>query len=296
MLIENLETRRLLSVSLDPASKLLTINGTNDPDAITVTVQSGQLKVTDNGVVTTFPLPAVKKLAVNAKAGADVVTLAPSVLLPSAIDTGTGAPGGQPGDQVQGGGGNDVISVKGDFETVSGGAGDDALYNYGGFNRLYGEAGNDTLAGRGPSTISSESGYNGGAGVDTLDFSAATTGLVMRNGTFGYYFKGPSGPPIVSGDAADSATSFENFYGGAGADYLYGTDGNNILKGNGGNDYLGGGGGADFLYGGAGQNALFGNDGNDTFYTKNGIKDYLEGGAGTDKANKDAIDVLNSVE
>ncbi len=98
MMIENLESRRLMSVSLDPASKLLTITGTDNADAITVKVVNGQLNVKDNAASKNFSLAAVQKLAIFARAGADQVTIDQNVLLPSTIDSGTGHPGGGQGD------------------------------------------------------------------------------------------------------------------------------------------------------------------------------------------------------
>src|SRR5205085_20312 len=127
-----------------------------------------------------------------------------------------GSPNGSGGDFVQGGGGPDVINFRGDFGVARGGGGNDVLNNFGGINRLYGEAGNDLLAGR--SGGNTESGYDGGTGNDTLDFSAATVGMFLRNGTFGEYFSDTGVPPIVKGASADSAAGFENFYGGKGDD------------------------------------------------------------------------------
>ena len=68
------------------------------------------------------------------------------------------------------------------------------------------------------------------------------------------------------------------------------------LAGGDGNDRLSGGGGDDILVGGAGHNRLFGEAGNDTLYAKNGLSDVLEGGPGSDTAQRDAIDSVKNVE
>ena len=294
MLIENLETRRMMSVSLNASTHVLTITGTDNPDAITVKVVNGLLNVKDNGASKTFALPAVQKLAIFARAGADQVTLDQNVLVPSVIDSGTGHPAGGPGDVIQGGGGKDTIHLRADFAKARGGNNSDAIYNYGGFNSVRGEAGNDILSSK--RTSVSDSSYDGGSGTDTIDYSAASSGLVIRNGQSGVYAEGTGIPPVVLGFAVDGVAGFENFYGGKGNDFIFGNGANNLIRGNGGNDYIRGGGGNDTLVGGAGEDAMFGDDGNDVFYSKDGVKDFLSGGAGYDKANLDFVDILNSVE
>ena len=323
MLLENLESRRLMSVSLDPASKLLTVTGTNEADVISANVQNKQLKVTDNGVTRTYALSAVKKIAVYAKAGADAVTIDPSVFLPTFIDTGVGHPTGGLGDEVRGGSGPDTVHVYSFLADVFAGAGDDRLVNYGTQNSLYGEAGNDTFVSRAQGGGVSDSGYVGGAGGDTMDYSAATKGLLIRTNGAGEYVPGTGIPPFVPGFARDAVAGMENLYGGSGDDFVFGDAAHNVLRGNGGNDYVRGGGGDDKLYGGADADALFGDDGNDyvegndghdflsagagtdalhggngddVFYSRDGAKDFVSGGAGHDKAARDAVDVLNSVE
>lgn len=289
--IENLEPRRLMSVSLNAATHVLTVSGADGPDKVAVSQTATQIKVVDNGATRTFALSAVSKLVVNAKGGQDDVRLAASVTRPSTIDVGDSLQ-----EYVQGGSGADVIHARGGYGKFYGGGGNDTLNNYGGPNKLYGEAGNDLLVTKDAVYDTTESVYDGGAGSDTLDFSVATEGVVMRNGETGHYYEGSGYPPTLRGGQIDFVAAVENFTGGAGADYIYGGAGPNVLRGNGGNDYIRGGGGNDTIYGGAGKNALYGDDGNDTFYSKNTIADFLSGGNGTDKANKDASDVLNSVE
>lgn len=123
----------------------------------------------------------------------------------------------------------------------------------------------------------------------------ATFSMVLRNGSVGEYFMSGS-TPIVSGPGQDGVYNAENLYSGSGNDYVYGNSANNVLKGNAGNDQLRGGDGNDTLHGGAGQDACYGENGDDIFYAKDGAKDFLSGGYGYDRANRDAIDIVNSVE
>ena len=70
----------------------------------------------------------------------------------------------------------------------------------------------------------------------------------------------------------------ENLTGGKGADVI---TGNNVVN---------------LLTGGLGKDALSGLGGNDVFQTLDGVIDSLNGGAGTDKAHRDATDKIVSVE
>ncbi len=88
--------------------------------------------------------------------------------------------------------------------------------------------------------------FVGGAGADTVDYSASTGNVTvdLKNGTTSGGFS-----------AGDGLSSIENVTGSdlaTGGDTLYGNDADNILLGLGGRDTLQGGLGADMLDGGAG--------------------------------------------
>jgi hypothetical protein len=53
-MFDTLEPRRLMSVSLNPATGILTATGTPNDDSISMSVSGGMLRVVDNGV-TAFP-------------------------------------------------------------------------------------------------------------------------------------------------------------------------------------------------------------------------------------------------
>ncbi|MEO6092405.1 MAG: glycosyl hydrolase [Novosphingobium sp.] len=87
--------------------------------------------------------------------------------------------------------------------------------------------------------------YVGGAGIDTVDFSAQVGG--------------------ITGDLADTLRfqQIEALAGGAGPDQLFGDSNANILIGRGGNDRLDGRGGADVMVGGAGDDTYVVDDSRD---------------------------------
>ena len=318
--IETLEGRQLMSVALNTISHVLTITGTSKADAITVDVKDGFVKVNDNGSAKSFAKASVGKIVVSAGSGNDQVTLTSNVYIPSALYSGSSSD--PTGDRLQGGSGPDTIVLQGFASQGRGGAGNDQIYvAYGDTNVALGEGGNDLIKLTNPATYSGDNGFNGGTGTDTLDYGAIPFGVVLTNGKSGPYAF-VDGKPVAVGDI-DTVSGFENFTGGAGNDFITGTSGPNTLRGNGGNDNLAGGAGNDtlfggsandalfgedgddylqgdagndFLSGGGGKDALHGNDGDDVFYSKDGIADFLAGGAGYDKATRDAIDVLNSIE
>jgi len=84
--------------------------------------------------------------------------------------------------------------------------------------------------------------------------------------------------------------------GTKGRDVICGLGGNDVILGRGGNDTIYGGPGSDTLDGGAGNDVLRGGAGNDTFRARDGRRDVVEGGRGTDTAIADRTDRLVSVE
>lgn len=293
MHFDSLESRRLMSVSFDVPAKTLTVQGSDADDVVSVKVSGGLLQVTDNGAVFSVTASAVKKIFVFTKDGADNITLDPSVTIASHLDSGPNTIT-DAGDQVQGGSGPDIIHLRSANGAASGGAGNDVLYNYIGLTELRGQGGNDQLVNK--TTATTESLYDGGSGYDLVNFSSATVGLVLRNGTSGKYFPDTGNPPIVDGSNSDTIANAESLYGGSGNDFIYGDDNSNYLKGNGGNDHIRGGGGNDVLDGGAGNDAVFGEAGHDTLYLRDGFNDYGNGGSGTDSAQSNAGDILDSIE
>jgi len=95
---------------------------------------------------------------------------------------------------------------------------------------------------------------------------------------------------IFGGNGDDALT------GANGGQALLGQNGKDTLRGRTGNDLLSGGANADHLDGGPAKDQVLGKGGSDTFMARDGKRDSLDGGGGTDKARVDAIDHLARIE
>lgn len=150
--------------------------------------------------------------------------------------------GGAGNDQLQGDEGDDhLLGGTGDDE-LSGGENDDVLMGEAGNDMLFGDDGNDTLSGgdgqdgvfggAGDDTVlgdldSENEIYDGGAGIDTVDYSGATSGLV-----FDLAAGKVSGVEI----GVDTITNFEVFVGGKGSDHFKANGHGGTFRGGDGND------------------------------------------------------------
>ncbi|WEX79618.1 calcium-binding protein (plasmid) [Sinorhizobium numidicum] len=190
----------------------------------------------------------------------------------------TGAALGNGGD-AQG----DQLST---IENLIGSNFDDLLVGNASVNRLDGGGGNDTF--RSGAGGSSAGGITeiiiGGAGIDTIDYSASTGGVLAR------LFSGTSGGLSQGGEAdGDLLLQTENVIGSNFSDQLFGSTAANKLVSGSGNDQMRGGSGADILSAtGTGAKTLFGDGiadgglaGQDTYRilggTGNVIADYQTG-------------------
>jgi Ca2+-binding RTX toxin-like protein len=164
------------------------------------------------------------------------------------------------------GDGNDQVTGTGRDDVIYGGLGNDTLA--GGLSaagdQVYGGDGSDRIIARlGTSTL------DGGAGIDTLDATNLSGGVVLDMGTG------------VTNTAGQSFTGFEAAYMGAG---------NDAITGSGTSDTIYGGLGNDTIYGGGGKDALYGDGGNDFFqYVFGQGYDDIYGGGGADKVVLDAF-------
>jgi hypothetical protein len=114
---------------------------------------------------------------------------------------------------------------------------------------------------------------DGLGGNDRLDVSALTMPARVDGG---------DGADVIFGGAAD-----DSLLGAAGNDTLFGGNGQDTLRGGDGNDYLNGGPAAD---------QVFGDAGNDQIFALDGAVDTVDGGAGFDRAKRDANDLLANTE
>ncbi len=215
--------------------------------------------------------------------------------------------GGDGNDTLFGGHGGGIFTpnpISGGDDLLIGGAGDDSLDGGNGADTLDGGAGNDVLnGGEGDDLLIGGGGaldeLHGGDGVDTADFSGASSAIT----SMGVISPGPTIPPdqppppikqsidFSDGDKA-IITEIEVLIGTAFNDYLaatsltpeiHGGDGDDViississtdvrLFGEAGVDTLVSGNGADLLSGGDGVDLLIGGDGDDL----------LTGGSGAD--------------
>ena len=159
-------------------------------------------------------------------------------------------------ENVNGGGGNDVIKGNQIANTLTGGSGNDNLNGGSGDDTLNGGLGNDRLV--------------GGAGSDTAVFSSRANHINLN-----------TKKRQNTRDGVDILTGIENVNGGSGNDVITGNQIANTLTGGSGNDTINGGAGDDTLNGGLGNDRLVGGAGNDTFIGSIG-NDVIRGGSGND--------------
>jgi Ca2+-binding RTX toxin-like protein len=118
---------------------------------------------------------------------------------------------------------------------------------------------------------------------------------------------GGSGDDTIRG--ADRAGSSEGLHGGPGDDVLLGRDvmvggdqsflagsGSDRIDGKAGRDHIVGSRGPDRLTGGEGVDYLQGGSGNDTFFSRDGLRERVYGEAGHDRARVDGRDLLSGIE
>ncbi len=145
------------------------------------------------------------------------------------------------GPQNTGSAGMDTLI---DIEGIVGSSVGDVLGGGVGNDTLFGENGDDRLEG----SLGAQDFLYGGAGSDTVDYSALAGGMSVNLTT-------NVGTQTSGGSGADGFAQIENAIGSAFVDTLVGEAGVNVLNGLGGNDVLQGLAGADTLIGGAGVDA-----------------------------------------
>ncbi len=156
-------------------------------------------------------------------------------------------------------------------------------------NVLSGSYDDDVLAG-----LAGSDQLIGGDGLDTADYSASNTGVIVRlhsHSALGGHAQGDNFARSVAIQygAADGSLwiellpDIENLTGSGYADILAGDRRENVLSGGPGNDtlYGGPGGGDDLMLGGAGNDKIYGGQGDDTLIGGPG-NDKMIGGQGAD--------------
>jgi CSLREA domain-containing protein len=210
-------------------------------------------------------------------------------------------------DVMAGTSGPDLIRGAGGNDRISGLLGNDCLFGEAGNDRLFGNAGRDFLIGGvGADRLNGAAGndrFSGGRGNDTLiggsgrDRLSASAGRDRLSGGTGNdtLFAG-SGNDRGSGgsgnDRLSGSTGHDSLSGGSGRDLLIGWSGNDRLSGGRGNDTLRGYSGNDRLTGGPGRDRLLAGPGDDVIRARDGARDEVRCGAGTDRVTADAVDRL----
>lgn len=187
---------------------------------------------------------------------------------------------------IYGAGGDDEISVQGDYFfggiTVDSGAGDNTAkietsYAFSRGVTFRGGSGEDhvLLSGRALAAMA-----DGGAGNDAIDFSALNPGQ-----RFSTRVSAGAGADRVYGsagrDTIEGGAGADLLDGGAGNDAIYGGEDNDLIYGIAGNNVLFGQGGVNRLFGGTGDDTLIAGDNGDVL-TDLGGHNWLHGGAGDD--------------
>ena len=152
---------------------------------------------------------------------------------------------------VRSGGGNDTILDGPSDSFLDGGKGDDTVRGGPGQDDITGRAGNDALY--------------GGRGWDLLEYDLAPRGVIVNLAT-----------GTARGWGRDTLRGFESVFGSETfADVLIGDNGPNFLAGFGGRDQI---------HGRRGRDDLDGGWGNDVLFARDGSRDNVYGGRGSDRA------------
>ena len=185
---------------------------------------------------------------------------------------------------VDAGAGNDTpINGAGGDDSLHGGIGSDELEGWDGDDLLDGGPGDDYLEGiayvEEGMTHGSDT-YIGGGGYDSLTYEGRTENLSLS----------PDGVADdgAPGERDDIGTDVMSIVAGHGDDTMTGTGARNVFGGGAGNDVLDGAGGDDHLVGAGGDDRLTGGDGQDLLGGEDG-DDLLVGGPGVDRFYGDSV-------
>jgi Ca2+-binding RTX toxin-like protein len=290
-MIEPLDPRRLMSVTLDPNTGVLHIAGTSDGDTIIIqeTLDSDtgkssiEVSVNENPIGPTsehqvFASEDVKAIKVSGGSGPDTIDARLSSIK-------TTLDGGKGDDTLFGGSGTDKLVAGGGSNNLSGGAGGDLIVAGIQADTLNGDAGNDRFIP--DNTSSADDHITGGTGFDIVDYSTSTVAVVAEVG----------GSPTAKQANDVIKSDIEQIMGSDFDDKITNATGHSLgMFGQGGNDTLTGGSGNDTLDGGSGHDSLVGNGGKDHFKSKDGETDTLDGGSKVDFIDDaDAVQGLDTI-
>lgn len=274
---ESLESRAMLSATYDVGTGVLTLQGTERADVISVSKgrDAGSVVVRGvDGVQKDAVFTQVSGVVIETFGGNDKVSIGRGIRAPNGalmsftIDVGNG------NDSVDAGDGND---------SIRGGDGNDSIRGRGGDDRVEGGNGNDSVSGEG-----GDDDLSGGAGVDSL---AGGLGNDKMSGDDGNdLVSGDDGDDSIQGgtgrDSLNGGNGRDRVEGGADDDTINGGSADDNLRGESGRDTIRGGMGNDSISGGADDDSIFGDDGDDDLDGGSG-KDRIRGGRGADESLDD---------
>jgi Ca2+-binding RTX toxin-like protein len=228
--------------------------------------------------------------------GADPSSTPPSEAGVGADDQSDLIYGGEGVDDINAGGGNDIVQAKGNDDFLCGSAGKDTLDAGSGADKVWGGSGDDVVYG------GDGADHLYGNTEDDTVYGGAGNDVIEGNNGLDTLFGGAQDDTIVGGSRLAGQPDTDVTHSG---DTLFGEDGNDLLIGDNGvpaltdsttglrvgtsfdldqvgsdkgeGDHLFGGAGADSGYGGLGNDTMRGNEGDD----------HLEGGPGSDTVNGD---------
>ena len=245
-------------ITFDPSTGVVTVTGGEFDDALGIHFRGNQIEVAlksgrsdGRSNLDSFQgeIHDVRSIIFNGLAGNDQLLMSQGRLS-------AGVTLGNIAIKFYAGEGDDVMRNRSTVQSIAhGGDGNDSFYGGSSRDYLYGDKGNDWL--------------DGGAGADFL-----------RGGDDDDTLLGQSGHDRLYGDNGD-----DRLFGGAGNDVMYGGTGNDLLQGYSGHDKLFGGLGSDSLYGESGNDYL--NGGDEHSRHRDGQKDRLTGGSGSDQFEYD---------
>ncbi len=274
---ESLESRAMLSATYDDGTGVLTLQGTERADVISVSQgrEAGSVVVRGvDGVKKDTVFTQVSGVVIETFGGNDKVSIGRGIRAPNGalmsftIDVGNG------NDSVDAGDGND---------SIRGGDGNDSIRGRSGDDRIDGGNGNDSCSGEG-----GDDDLSGGAGVDSL---AGGIGNDKMSGDDGNdLVSGDDGDDSIQGgsgrDSLNGGNGRDRVDGGADDDTINGGSADDNLRGESGRDTIRGGTGNDSISGGTDDDSIFGDDGDDDLDGGSG-KDRIRGGRGADESLDD---------
>lgn len=230
----------------------------------------------------------VSALSVHGGAGADVIraTGGAATGSPLTIDT-TFLYGGDGPDTMAMGPAGGYLYGEGHDDTLDGGDGNDVLVGGPGNDTERGGAGADGFD-EGPVANGADT-FEGGPGSDSVHYSFRTSSVRVTYDGVANDGSAAGEGDLVKADveAAFGSTVADVLVGNGWANRLAGNEGNDQINGGGGADRLSGGDGADLIVGGAGRDDIFGGAGADRIEARDGVRDEIDAGTGSDSCAYD---------